>query len=49
MKIELLHLQQLVLVINEPELVIKELDNWLQVQDQTTGAVGFIKKTLVIE
>jgi hypothetical protein len=34
---------------NDKLLVIKELDNWLQVQDQTTGAVGFIKKTLVIE
>ena len=34
---------------NDKLLVIKELDNWLQVEDQVTGNVGFIKKSLVNE
>ncbi len=34
---------------NDKLLVIKELANWLQVEDQETGNVGFIQKTLVIQ
>ncbi|MBR2822899.1 MAG: hypothetical protein IKE24_04360 [Clostridia bacterium] len=34
---------------NAQLLVLKETDNWLQVEDQDTGDVGFISKTLVAE
>ncbi len=32
---------------NDQLLVIRELDNWLQVEDQDTGDVGFINKAFI--
>lgn len=34
---------------NQQLLVLKEMTNWLQVEDQDTGDVGFISRTFVIE
>ena len=34
---------------NEKLLVIKELNNWYQVEDQDTGDVGFISKQFVVK
>ena len=34
---------------NEKLLVIRELDNWYQVEDQETGSVGFISKQFVVK
>ena len=34
---------------NEKLLVIRELDNWYQVEDQDTGDVGFISKQFVVQ
>ena len=34
---------------NEKLLVIKETDNWYQVEDQDTGDVGFISKQFTVK
>ena len=34
---------------NDKLLVIKELKNWYQVEDQSTGNVGFISKKYVVK
>jgi len=34
---------------NEQLLVIRELNNWYQVEDQETGSVGFISKQFVVQ
>ena len=34
---------------NEKLLVIKETNNWYQVEDQDTGDVGFINKQFVVQ